>query len=63
MDSLLLAVDDLLLDLVKGLMVHTVFGSFSDMAGFILMDRLGFVHCKWSRIDLAIPQTAKALDK
>ena len=60
-DSLLLVVDDLLLDLDKGLAVHSVFGSFSDMTGFILMDRLGFVHYKWSRIDLAILQTAKAL--
>ena len=32
----------LLFDLTKGLMVHPVFGSFSDMAGFALMGRLGF---------------------
>ena len=58
-DSLMLAVDDLLLDLAKGLAVHDVFGSFSGMAGFILMDRWDFVYYKWSTIDLAILQTTK----
>ena len=59
MDSLLLVVDDLLLDLAKGLVVHSVFGSFSDMAGFTLMDCWGFVYYERSGIDLAIPQTTK----
>ena len=56
---LLLAIDDLLLGLDKGLLVNTAFGSFSDMTGSTLMDRWGFVYYKWSRIDLAILQTAK----
>ena len=44
----------LLFDLTKGLMVNSVFGSFSDMAGFTLMGRLGFVYYEWSWIGLAI---------
>ena len=58
-DSLLLVVDDLLLDLAKGLVVHSVFGSFTGMAGFILMDRWEIAYHKWFRIDLAILQTTK----
>ena len=45
--------------LAKGLVFHLVFGSFSDMAGFLLMDCWGFVYYEWSGIDLAIPQTTK----
>ena len=58
-NRVLLAVDDLLLDLAKGLVFHPVFGSFSDMAGFALMDRLDFVYYEWSWIGLAILQTTK----
>ena len=49
----------LLFDLTKGLVFHSVFGSFSDMAGFASMDRLGFVYYEWSWIGLAILQTTK----
>ena len=37
-DLLLLLAEDLLLGLDKGLMVNAAFGSFSDMAGFTLIN-------------------------
>ena len=54
-------VDDVLLDLAKGLVVNIIFGSLSVMVipGSILTSRWGFVYHKWSRIDLAILQTTK----
>ena len=60
-NRVLLAVDDLLLDLAKGLVFHPVFGSFSDMAGFALTDWWSIVYYEWSGIGLAIPRTAKGL--